>query len=488
MPRAGTCRRPGPRRCGLAERAARIALLANDDDRAADALRLWRRARRTRWPCAPPDRPWPSKRDAALRRASWRRCWAPGPDGWRYALAALGSGGSVPTGREAARRARGRGRGPRPPPGLAGVRRSRATAGRAGAGGAHGGQRSCGSRTNRGWRCCMPASCARPATKPGPATSWPGSTRPPRPRTAPVGGRRIRCARRPGRGGGRARARAAGRPDLRLARLAAGEGRGHRDALGALYAELLDASSPDPARRLLLGQIAEYLERRGCPGVVPQRAWRRERWQARRRSERSCMRWVAATRPSGLHELQADAAPRTTCAAMPTCWKPNSQQDRTPSANSTRFARGLAGFPDDRSCCIRVGWPGTPRRHPPCGSRLPPHPRRRARQRGHPQCAGLHAGRPNERYTEALELIDRARVAEPDNAAIVDSYGWVLYRLGRNEEALVRAAPRLDPGRGCGDRRACGRGAVGVEQARTRRGTSLKRPESWTRTTAPCSA
>ncbi|MET0329496.1 MAG: tetratricopeptide repeat protein, partial [Luteimonas sp.] len=41
------------------------------------------------------------------------------------------------------------------------------------------------------------------------------------------------------------------------------------------------------------------------------------------------------------------------------------------------------------------------------------------------------------RYTEALELIDRARVAEPDNAAIVDSYGWVLYRLGRHEEALV---------------------------------------------------
>ena len=41
------------------------------------------------------------------------------------------------------------------------------------------------------------------------------------------------------------------------------------------------------------------------------------------------------------------------------------------------------------------------------------------------------------RYQEALELIDRARVAEPDEAAIIDSYGWVLYRLGRNAEALV---------------------------------------------------
>ena len=42
-----------------------------------------------------------------------------------------------------------------------------------------------------------------------------------------------------------------------------------------------------------------------------------------------------------------------------------------------------------------------------------------------------------QRYQEALELIDRARTAEPDSAAIVDSYGWVLYRLGRSQEALV---------------------------------------------------
>ncbi|HEV8694358.1 MAG TPA: tetratricopeptide repeat protein, partial [Lysobacter sp.] len=41
------------------------------------------------------------------------------------------------------------------------------------------------------------------------------------------------------------------------------------------------------------------------------------------------------------------------------------------------------------------------------------------------------------RYQEALELIDRARTAEPGNAAIVDSYGWVLYRLGRKDEALT---------------------------------------------------
>ena len=41
-----------------------------------------------------------------------------------------------------------------------------------------------------------------------------------------------------------------------------------------------------------------------------------------------------------------------------------------------------------------------------------------------------------DRYREALQLIDRARVAEPGNAAIIDSYGWVLFRLGKPREAL----------------------------------------------------
>ncbi len=36
----------------------------------------------------------------------------------------------------------------------------------------------------------------------------------------------------------------------------------------------------------------------------------------------------------------------------------------------------------------------------------------------------------------ALEMIQKAVAAEPDNAAYLDSLGWVLYRLGRVEEAL----------------------------------------------------
>jgi len=43
-----------------------------------------------------------------------------------------------------------------------------------------------------------------------------------------------------------------------------------------------------------------------------------------------------------------------------------------------------------------------------------------------------------ERYAEAYELITRAYSQRPDDAAVVDSYGWILYRLGRLDEALVQ--------------------------------------------------
>ena len=40
-----------------------------------------------------------------------------------------------------------------------------------------------------------------------------------------------------------------------------------------------------------------------------------------------------------------------------------------------------------------------------------------------------------DRHREALELVERALALEPDEHHIVDSMGWVLYRLGRHEEA-----------------------------------------------------
>jgi tetratricopeptide (TPR) repeat protein len=42
-----------------------------------------------------------------------------------------------------------------------------------------------------------------------------------------------------------------------------------------------------------------------------------------------------------------------------------------------------------------------------------------------------------DRYEEAFELISRALELKPENAAILDSMGWVHYRLGNLEAALA---------------------------------------------------
>lgn len=41
-----------------------------------------------------------------------------------------------------------------------------------------------------------------------------------------------------------------------------------------------------------------------------------------------------------------------------------------------------------------------------------------------------------DRYEEAYDLIDRALAIDPEDPAIIDSMGWVLYHMGRYEESL----------------------------------------------------
>ncbi len=43
-----------------------------------------------------------------------------------------------------------------------------------------------------------------------------------------------------------------------------------------------------------------------------------------------------------------------------------------------------------------------------------------------------------DQYDEAAKLIHKALKLDPGSAAIIDSWGWVLYRQGNNEEALVQ--------------------------------------------------
>ena len=52
-----------------------------------------------------------------------------------------------------------------------------------------------------------------------------------------------------------------------------------------------------------------------------------------------------------------------------------------------------------------------------------------------------------DRIEEGLALIERALALRPDSAAIIDSHGWALFRLGRVEEAEaeLRRAFELQP-------------------------------------------
>jgi predicted Zn-dependent protease len=213
-------------------------------------------------------------------------------------------------------------------------------------------------------------------------------------------------------------------------------------ALGKLYDELkLGSATPDPQRRLLLGQTAEYLDRdtealewyRGVPGGP-------QRWQARLRAANVLHGLKRGDEAfAELRQLQADAAANDDVRRDAYLLEADLHwQDKADAAELDSFARGLAAFPDDGALLYSraLSWE---RRddiaHAEADLRkvLVAEPDNVAAL----NALGYTLADRTTRYAEALELIDRARVAEPDNAAIIDSYGWVLYRLGRSEEALV---------------------------------------------------
>lgn len=73
-----------------------------------------------------------------------------------------------------------------------------------------------------------------------------------------------------------------------------------------------------------------------------------------------------------------------------------------------------------------------------------------ALQPDHPQVLnylGYSLVERGEKLDEALEMIQTAVAARPDNGAIVDSLGWVLFRLGQYEEAVgyLEEAASLEP-------------------------------------------
>jgi len=217
---------------------------------------------------------------------------------------------------------------------------------------------------------------------------------------------------------------------------------GDTAVLAALYAELADdAARPDPARRLLLGRMAEFLGRpaeavewyRGVPGGP-------QRHEARARTA------VALHELGRTDEAYAEARALQEESAASTGVRRDAylleaelrHRAGEGDAELDVLDRGLAAWPDDTQLLY---------------ARALAFERRDRIDRAEADLRRLLVSEPENvaalnalgytladrtsRYQEALELIDRARAADPDDPAIIDSHGWVLYRLGRHAEALV---------------------------------------------------
>jgi len=429
----------------LAERATRIALLAGDDARAGQALELWRRQGGEGEALLAAEATLALRRDEvrAARRHLVALLEAPGDTGWRQALGVVAGGARDPAQAAAV---------------LEYLVDSGRIPGQLQAWLAFGGLAQ---------RLEQPRLAERIVVEV--VQRFPGE-----PRVALLRASQLREADRDAE----ARAvlasvadRASGDAELRLALayeydalgdLAAAAdilGRGPQDdqtyalrasllaraedkaALVELYGELRrTAAKPDPQRRLLLGQMAEFLDRheealewyRGVPGGP-------QRWPARLRSANVLHELGRGNEAFDLlHGFQADAAaPETARRDAYLLEASLHEQDGDAEAEMGAFARGLAAFPDDLEILYARGlsWErrdDIERAEADLRRILVIEPESVAAL----NALGYTLADRTDRYREALELINRARAAEPDNAAIIDSYGWVLYRLGRTEEAL----------------------------------------------------
>ena len=216
---------------------------------------------------------------------------------------------------------------------------------------------------------------------------------------------------------------------------------GDKAGLAALYAELRrEATHPSPLRRLLLGQGAELLERRdealgwyaNVPGEEAQGIARLRSANVMFQLQRKQEAFAALRAMQSEAALDEDARRDAYLLEAELRLK-----DKDAAGELDAYARGLAAFADDAALLY---------------SRALLWERRDDIARAEADFRRILVAAPDDvnalnalgytladrttRYREALELIDRARVAEPGNAAIIDSYGWVLFRLGKPREAL----------------------------------------------------
>ena len=217
---------------------------------------------------------------------------------------------------------------------------------------------------------------------------------------------------------------------------------GDRAGLAQLYDDLRrDATRPNPRRRLLLGQVAELLERNEEAlewyGNVPGGAGEQSIARLRAASVLHAMGRVPMAYEA-IRAIQADATlPEDTRRDGYLLEAELRAKDKDAAGEADAYARGLAAFADDQALLYSraLMW----ERQDEIAKAEADFRRILLSAPDHVHtlnALGYTLADRTTRYREALELIDRARVAEPGNAAIIDSYGWVLFRLGKPRQAL----------------------------------------------------
>ncbi len=216
---------------------------------------------------------------------------------------------------------------------------------------------------------------------------------------------------------------------------------GDKVALAALYEELKrGATDPNPLRRLLLGQIAELLQRYdealGWYASVPGERLKGRTQLLSAQVLHSMGRGSEAF--ASLRTIEGDAVLDDDTRRDGYLLEAElRRKDKNADGERDAFARGLAAFPDnlDLLYARAIMWErqdDIAKAEADFRRILVIDPENVATL----NALGYTLADRTSRYREALEMIDRARVAAPGNAAITDSYGWVLFKLGRRHEAL----------------------------------------------------
>ncbi|HBK55241.1 MAG TPA: hypothetical protein DDZ76_03000 [Xanthomonadales bacterium] len=229
---------------------------------------------------------------------------------------------------------------------------------------------------------------------------------------------------------------------------------GDRQALAELYrqAKTIAAETPSPELGLLLGQLAEALEQR-----EDALAWYAEVPPDGPGATQAVLRSVFVLAEVGrleeglarLHGIQGSESTDRDSLRDAFLFEGELLLDaERPDAALDAYTRGLERLPADPE--LRY-------------ARALAHERRddiasaeaelRAMLADDPEninalnALGYTLADRTERFDEAMELIERALTMAPENAAVIDSMGWVLFRKGRVEEALpyLRRAFELLP-------------------------------------------